>query len=104
MSPYVKESNLKVAIYEWVIISSYWNQLLHQRNKTMQIQSKKVVQATAQNFEDFKQTSSLLVVDFSANWFSACKMMEPILHEVASDFAGIATGLLAKKLQFRSWF
>jgi thioredoxin 1 len=57
----------------------------------MQNQTKKVVQATALNFEDLKQSLPLLLVDFSANWCSACKMMEPILDKVAGDFSGVAT-------------
>ena len=49
----------------------------------------KVVEITDQTFEaQVTNSPQLVLLDFSAEWCGPCKMMEPILQEVAEQYAG----------------
>ncbi|CAL5369964.1 unnamed protein product [Camellia sinensis] len=41
------------------------------------------------HFNASKQTSKLMVVDFSAPWCGPCKLMEPAIHEMADKFTDV---------------
>lgn len=44
-----------------------------------------------QTFKELVQKDTLLVVDFYATWCGPCKMLAPVLDEVAAEFEGKAT-------------
>ncbi|GAB3893711.1 thioredoxin [Larkinella knui] len=51
----------------------------------------KAVYATDQNWDELLAKPGVLLVDFSAEWCGPCRRLEPIIHELAADFAGTAT-------------
>ena len=51
--------------------------------------TKNIVQVTDQNFETTVSTSSQLVlVDFWATWCAPCKMLRPVIEELATEYDG----------------
>jgi len=47
-----------------------------------------VVKVTDENFEqEVNQHSGVVLVDFSAEWCNPCKRLEPIIHELAEEYA-----------------
>ena len=51
--------------------------------------TKNIVQVTDQNFETTVSTSSQLVlVDFWATWCAPCKMLRPVIEELATEYEG----------------
>ena len=53
-------------------------------------------EVTQDNFEETVLKSEIpVVVDFWAEWCTPCKMVEPVLHEIASEYDGkLAIGRL----------
>lgn len=48
-----------------------------------------VVEANDTNFEaEVMKADGPVLVDFSATWCGPCKKLEPIVHEIAGDYAG----------------
>jgi thioredoxin 1 len=48
------------------------------------------VELTDSNFEDIITKNDVVLVDFWAPWCGPCRMMAPIIEEVAKDYAGKA--------------
>lgn len=46
------------------------------------------VEITKENFESLKDGATLLVVDFWADWCGPCKMLAPILSQLAEEYDG----------------
>ncbi len=46
------------------------------------------VNLTSSNFEEVLKNNRYVVVDFWAEWCAPCKMMAPIIDELARDYAG----------------
>ena len=57
----------------------------------MTIENTKAVYATDQNWDELLAQPGVMLVDFSAEWCPPCRRLEPIIHELAGDFAGAAT-------------
>lgn len=49
------------------------------------------VEITTQNFGSYKNGELPLVVDFWAEWCGPCRMVGPIIEELAGDYAGKIT-------------
>ena len=48
-----------------------------------------VIEANDSNFEsEVLGATGPVLVDFSATWCGPCKKLEPIVHEIADDYAG----------------
>ena len=46
------------------------------------------VQITSENFEELKNGQLPLVVDFWATWCGPCRMLGPVLSELANEYDG----------------
>ena len=54
--------------------------------------SDKIVQLTDDSFEaDVLKASGLVLVDFWAEWCGPCKMIAPVLDEIATEYDGKVT-------------
>jgi len=51
--------------------------------------TKNIVQVTDQNFETtISSSSQLVLVDFWATWCAPCKMLRPVIEELATEYDG----------------
>ncbi|MDN3652399.1 thioredoxin TrxA [Thalassotalea ponticola] len=53
--------------------------------------SDKIVQLTDDSFDDVVNSSTPVLVDFWAEWCGPCKMIAPILNEIADEYDGKVT-------------
>ena len=44
------------------------------------------------NFEEIKQSDKVVLIDFYANWCGPCKMLSPIIDEIAEERDDIIVG------------
>ncbi|QCI24087.1 thioredoxin TrxA [Buchnera aphidicola (Macrosiphoniella sanborni)] len=56
---------------------------------------KKIIELTDQNFKkEVLQSKNFFLVDFWAEWCNPCKMLAPILEEIAEEYPNISVGKL----------
>ena len=51
-----------------------------------------VTVVTKDNFEEIKAKSSVVMLDFYADWCGPCRMVGPIIHEIAEERGDVCVG------------
>lgn len=63
-------------------------QKLLERNNDKGVIMDKPMELTDGNFKETVKNNQLVVVDFWAGWCMPCKMIAPVIDELAKDYAG----------------
>ncbi|MBR2388016.1 MAG: thioredoxin [Clostridia bacterium] len=51
-----------------------------------------VVAVTKDNFDEIKSSASVVMLDFYADWCGPCRMVAPIVHEIADEREDVTVG------------
>jgi len=51
-----------------------------------------VVAVTKDNFDEIKSSASIVMLDFYADWCGPCRMVAPIVHEIADEREDVTVG------------
>ena len=51
-----------------------------------------IINLTSDNFDDIINENPVVLVDFWASWCGPCRMLAPIIHEIAEEIDGIVVG------------
>lgn len=51
-----------------------------------------VVKVTKENFDEIKRSEGKVLLDFYADWCGPCRMMSPIVDEIAEERADVVVG------------
>ena len=63
-------------------------EMLNQNKKDGAQELEKVIAVNDTNFRDVINNASLAVIDCWASWCMPCRMLSPIIDELANDYAG----------------
>ena len=58
-----------------------------------------IVNVTKENIEELKTNNETLLLDFYADWCGPCRMIAPIVHEIAEETPGVTVGKVNVDLQ-----
>jgi thioredoxin 1 len=50
-----------------------------------------VLEVTDSNFEELRKSEKFMVLDFGAEWCGPCRMLGPIIDELAEKYEGVVT-------------
>ena len=51
-----------------------------------------VIKITSQNFEEIKSSDKKVLIDFYADWCGPCRMLSPVVDEIAAENDSIIVG------------
>ena len=51
-----------------------------------------VIKITSENFEEIKNSGKPVLIDFYADWCGPCRMLAPIIEEIAKETDGVIIG------------
>ena len=51
-----------------------------------------IINVTKENFDEIKADSKTVLLDFYADWCGPCRMVAPIVHEIADERDDIVVG------------
>ncbi len=63
-------------------------ELMDKQDSPSDVASGSPVEATDSNFSELIKSNALVVVDCWASWCAPCRMIAPIIEELARDYAG----------------
>ena len=51
-----------------------------------------IINVTKENFDEIKAESKTVLLDFYADWCGPCRMVAPIVHEIADEREDVVVG------------
>ena len=51
-----------------------------------------VIKITSENFEEIKNSGKPVLIDFYADWCGPCRMLAPMIEEIAKETDGVIIG------------